>query len=83
MPYSSVCTAAFAFSGASAYAERLLHVQGVIKLTNAAIQKHPNELVFKSLKAVALQRTGKSDEAMQVGQPACRSDPAMYHCSSS
>jgi hypothetical protein len=51
----------------SAYAELTLPLQGVIKLTNAAIQKYPNELVFKSLKAVALQRTGKSDEAMQVG----------------
>jgi hypothetical protein len=49
----------------------LLHLQGVIKLTNAVIQKYPNELVFKSLKAVALQRTGKADEAMQVGEAAC------------
>jgi hypothetical protein len=49
-----------------------LHLQGVIKLTNAAIQKYPNELVFKSLKAVALQRTGKADEAMQVRDAACR-----------
>lgn len=45
-------------------------LQSVIKLTTAAIQKYPNEHVFKSLKAVALQRTGKADEAMQVGEAA-------------
>lgn len=55
-------------SGSHPYAEPVLCLQGVIKLSNAAIQKYPTEPVFKSLKAVALQRTGKSDEAMQVGR---------------
>jgi hypothetical protein len=64
--------AALASSGIHAYAELMLRLQGVIKLSNAAMQKYPNEHVFKSLKAVALQRTGKTDEAMQVGQAACR-----------
>lgn len=56
------------------------HHQGAIKLANAGIQKYPDCHVFRSLKAVALERTGKLDEALQVGaslrwhcskQPAC------------
>ncbi|KAF6259405.1 hypothetical protein COO60DRAFT_1626075 [Scenedesmus sp. NREL 46B-D3] len=53
--------------------------QGVIKLSNAAIQKYPTEPVFKSLKAVALQRTGKSDEAMQLVEQVLASAPPDDH----
>eukprot|EP00878_Enallax_costatus_P012918 GHUV01013490.1.p1 GENE.GHUV01013490.1~~GHUV01013490.1.p1 ORF type:complete len:462 (+),score=166.78 GHUV01013490.1:239-1624(+) len=40
--------------------------KGAIKLSNAAIQKYPDQPVFKTLKAVALDRTGKSAEALQL-----------------
>lgn len=43
-------------------------MQGVIKLANAAIQRYPDQQVFKSLKAVALEKTGKMEEALQVMQ---------------
>lgn len=44
----------------------LMDVQGAIKLCNAGIQKYPDCFTFKSLKAVALDRCGKRDEALQV-----------------
>jgi hypothetical protein len=40
--------------------------QGAIKLCNAGLQKYPDCWTFKSLKSVALERSGKRDEALQV-----------------
>jgi hypothetical protein len=45
-------------------------LQGAIKLCNAGLQKYPDCQTFKSLKAVALERSGKRDEALQVGSAA-------------
>jgi hypothetical protein len=44
----------------------LLNVQAAIKLCNAGLQKYPECYTFKSLKSVALERSGKRDEALQV-----------------
>jgi hypothetical protein len=44
----------------------LLTLQAAIKLCNAGLQKYPECYTFKSLKSVALERSGKHDEALQV-----------------
>lgn len=41
-------------------------MQLAIKLSSAGIQKYPHVPVLQSLKAVALARAGRMDEAMQV-----------------
>lgn len=43
-------------------------VQGAVKLCNAGLQKYPDCHTFRALKAVALERSGKRDEALQVGE---------------
>lgn len=44
----------------------LVGTQGALKLTNAALEKYHGNDLLKALKAVALQRSGKSDEAAKV-----------------
>ena len=40
--------------------------QLALKLSIAGLQKHPDNLTLKTLKAVGLERTGKLEEAVQV-----------------
>ena len=41
--------------------------QNALKLANAALEKHADSIILKSLKSIALVRTGKQDEAHKVG----------------
>jgi hypothetical protein len=47
-------------------------LQAALKLCNAGIQKYPEAYAFQSLKAVALARSGKMEEAVEVGGCGCR-----------
>lgn len=40
--------------------------QGALKLINAALEKHKDNDTLRSLKAIALQRSGKTDEATKA-----------------
>ena len=44
-------------------------MQNALKLANAALEKHPDSALVKSLKSLALVRTGKLDEANKVSAP--------------
>ncbi len=41
-------------------------MQLALKLINSALQKHAKSQMLRVLKAVALQRTGKDQEGLQV-----------------
>ena len=41
-------------------------MQNALKLANAALDKHADSSILKALKAMALIRTGKHDEANKV-----------------
>lgn len=43
-----------------------VNLQGAAKLANSALGKYKNNPLLKTLKAVALDRAGKSQEAFQV-----------------
>jgi len=42
------------------------HSQLALKLSTAGVQKHPDNLSMRALKAVAFERTGKMDDALKV-----------------
>lgn len=43
-----------------------MHMQAAVKLINTALQKLPKHQMLRVLKAVALQRSGKLEEGLQV-----------------
>lgn len=45
-------------------------MQLALKLINSALQKQPKSQMLRALKAIALQRTGKDEEGLQVRLPA-------------
>lgn len=63
-----------------------LLLQAAVKLINSALQKHSKHQMLRVLKAVALQRSGKLDEALQVtshlwGYGCClKTLSVQYHC---
>lgn len=60
---------AFIFSTACSAAA--LRMQAAVKLINTALQKNTKHQMLRVLKAVALQRSGKLDEGLQV---------TVWHC---
>ncbi len=52
---------------------RLDGSQSALKLSNAALEKHPHSCLIKGLKGLALVRTGKHDEAHKVSHEAVTS----------